>query len=195
MVMSMKIAHVSHEFLDHRAHVGRQRRREHHDLLVMGSFLENSLNICTHVDTLKALIALIHHKVTDMGQVHSFFLSQSFHTARGTYNDVRALCRIFAHLTLLLDGQSTEEVAHTDVLHVSGETLILVADLECQLTGVAKNHHRNLTINWFQLLQAGDDEHRGLTHTGLSLANNIHAKNSLRNALVLDCKRRETNER
>ncbi len=45
-------------------------------------------------------------------------------------DDVRALVLVLEHVALLLDGQAAEEVAHAHVLHVCGETLKFVADLQ-----------------------------------------------------------------
>lgn len=61
--------YVSHELLAHGADVGRQRGREHHDLLVVGRALEDGLHVRAHVDVLQALVALVHHKVAHVGQV------------------------------------------------------------------------------------------------------------------------------
>ncbi len=45
-----------------------------------------------------------------------------------------------------------------------------------------------LSVNGFQLLQGGQNEDRGLAHAGLGLAEDVHAQNGLRNALVLNWK-------
>lgn len=60
----------------------------------------------------------------------------------------------------------------------------LVSKLSC----VAENESRNLLINRSNLLKDGENENGSLTHTGLGLANDISAKNRLRDASVLNCK-------
>lgn len=100
---------------------------------------------------------------------------------------MRALVLVLEHLTVLLDGQPTEKVTYPDVLHISSEALILVADLESQLTGVAHHNDGDLSINRFKLLEGGDDKDSGFAHARLGLADNVHAEDGLRNALVLHC--------
>jgi len=43
-------------------------------------------------------------------------------------------------------------------------------------------------VRWLQLLERGQNEDGSLAHTGLGLAEDVHAQNGLRNALVLNCK-------
>lgn len=180
-------AHVSHEFLADRADVGRQGGREHHDLLVMGGALENCLHVGTHFDGFEALVALVNHKVTDVAQVQGLLICQGLDATRGSHNDGGALGRVLEGLALQLDGQTAEEVAHADVLHVGGETFVLVANLESQLTSVAEHQHGHLPVHGLNLLQGGNHKNGGLAHAGLGLADNIHTKDGLRDALVLDC--------
>ncbi len=47
-----------------------------------------------------------------------------------------------------------------------------------------------LSVNGLQLLQGGQNEDRGLAHAGLGLAEDVHAQNGLRNALMLNWKNR-----
>lgn len=152
-----------------------------------GTF-ENTLDISTHVDALQALVTLIHHKVTNVRQVQCLLFSKGLDAAGGTDDDVGALGGILEGLTLSLDGQTTEEVAHTDVLHVGSETLVLVANLECQFTGVAHDKDGDLAIDGLNLLKGRDYKHSSLTHTRLGLANDVHTKDGLGDALVLDCR-------
>ena len=76
--------------------------------------------------------------------------------------------------------------AHLDAAHVLGESLVLLADLEGQLAGVAHDDDRHLPVDRLQLLQGGQDEDGSLAHTRLGLAEDVHAKDRLRDALVLD---------
>jgi len=45
-----------------------------------------------------------------------------------------------------------------------------------------------VVVRWLQLLERGQNEDGSLAHTGLGLAEYVHAQNGLRNALVLNCK-------
>ena len=54
-------------------------------------------------------------------------------------------------------------------------------------------HQRNvigcphLPVNGFDLLQGGEHKHGRFAHTRLGLTQDVHPKNGLRNAFVLDC--------
>ncbi len=50
---------------------------------------------------------------------------------------------------------------------------------------MAHDKHTDLTVDGLQLLQSGNHEHSRLTHTTLSLADDIHPENSLRDAFIL----------
>ncbi len=48
------------------------------------------------------------------------------------------------HLLVLLNGHASEEDGHLDAVHVLGEALVLLADLEGQFARVAQHDHRHL---------------------------------------------------
>ena len=75
---------------------------------------------------------------------------------------------------------------YLDSAHVLREPLVLFADLESQLAGVAHHDNGDLSVLGFQLLQGCKNEYGGLTHAGLGLAQDVHAQNCLGNAFVLD---------
>ena len=79
--------------------------------------------------------------------------------------------------------------AHLNATHVLGESLVLLADLEGQLAGVAHDDDRHLAVDRLQLLQRGKDEDGSLAHARLGLTEDVHAENGLRDALVLDFRR------
>ena len=58
-------------------------------------------------------------------------------------------------------------------------------DLESQLSGVAHHEHMDLTIDRLQLLESGDDEHCGLAHSRLRLAQDVASEDRLGNGLML----------
>lgn len=49
------------------------------------------------------------------------------------------------------------------------------------------DEHADLSVNWFQLLERCDHKHGRLSHTTLSLADDVHAQYGLRDALILHC--------
>lgn len=92
-------------------------------------------------------------------------------------------------LLILLDWHAAEEDRHLDARHVLAEALVLLADLECKFAGVAHDQHINLVVGGLELLERGQDENGRLAHTGLGLAQDVHAQNGLWNAFVLNCRR------
>ena len=78
------------------------------------------------------------------------------------------------------------KVSYLDTGEVLGEPLVLFADLEGQLAGVAHDDDRHLAVDRLQLLQRGQHEDGSLAHSRLCLAQDVHAEDSLRDALVLD---------
>ena len=87
----------------------------------------------------------------------------------------------------------TSKMNYLDAGHVLGEPLVLLADLEGELPGVAHHEHGDLSVLRLDLLQGGQHEDGGLAHPGLGLAQDVHAEHGLRDALMLHCKvRRDT---
>ena len=58
-----------------------------------------------------------------------------------------------------------------------------------QLASMAHDEGADFVVRDLQLLKQGNDEHGSLAHTALCLANDVHAEDSLRDALVLNCRR------
>lgn len=133
------------------------------------------------------LVALIKDKDTNTAQSQELVADQSVKPARCTDNDVRVGVLVLQNLGVLLDGSTTVEDARLDVGHVLGESVVLVANLECQLTGVAHDQDRALAGDGLNLLQSGEDEDSSLSETRLGLADDVTTKKSLRNTCLLDC--------
>lgn len=91
---------------------------------------------------LQHLIALIKNKVFDVLQAEVLLEDECADTPGGSHNNMRAV--LFQDLLILLDGHATEEHRYLDGGHVLGETLILFADLEGQLSSVAHDKDRHL---------------------------------------------------
>ena len=66
-----------------------------------------------------------------------------------------------------------------------GEALKLVVDLEGQLARVAQHDGADLPLLGLELVQRREHEDGRLAHTGLGLADDVHAQDGLRDALVL----------
>ena len=68
---------------------------------------------------------------------------------------------------------------YLDGSHELAEPLVLLADLEGELPGVAHHQHGHLPVHRLDLLQRGQHEHRRLAHASLALAEHIHTKHGL----------------
>ena len=56
---------------------------------------------------------------------------------------------------------------------------------------MAHDKHRDLAVSGLQLLKCGYDKHSRFPHARLCLAYDVHAQDSLRDALMLYCNKRE----
>ena len=78
----------------------------------------------------------------DVLQVEGLLACESEDAAGGADNDVWTVS--LEDRLVLLDGHATEEHSDLDVVHVLAEALVLLADLECQLSRVAQHKNRHL---------------------------------------------------
>lgn len=138
-------------------------------------------------DLVKHLVALIQDEDTDATQAQELVADQSVKPARGTDNDMRVGILVLQDLGVLLDGGTSVEYAGLDVGHVLRESVVLIANLECQLTGVAHDQNGAFAGDRLHLLQSGEDENSSLSKTRLRLANDVTAEESLRDTCLLDC--------
>lgn len=95
---------------------------------------------------------------------------------------------VLQDLGILLNGSATIEYAGLDVGHVFGESVVFVANLEGQLTGVAHDQNRTLAGDRLDLLEGGEDEDSRLSEARLGLANDVTAEKGLWNTCLLNCK-------
>jgi len=163
-----------------------QRGSEHHHLLLARRKAEDLLHISPHVKTLKQRIALVEHKVLQLGEVERLLLGKSQDTTRGTNHNVGAV--LLEDLPVLGNGQTTKEHRRLNVREVLLETIKLITNLVRQLPCVTK-HQTGQAILRLELLQNGEDEDRSLTHTAVCLADDVGTQNSLRDGLELHLRR------
>lgn len=109
-------------------------------------------------------------------------------TTRGTDNDVRVSILVLQDLGILDDGGTTVKDTGLDVGHILAEAVVLVADLESQLSSVAHDQNGALASNRLDLLQGGQDEDGRLTKTRLGLTDDVTTKKSLGNTGLLNCR-------
>mmetsp|Transcript_31500 Transcript_31500/g.92397 ORF Transcript_31500/g.92397 Transcript_31500/m.92397 type:complete len:207 (-) Transcript_31500:60-680(-) len=125
----------------------------------------------------------------DVIELEGLLLGKTEDAAGSADDDVRAV--VLEDVAVGLDGDTAVEDGGLDLGKVLGETLVLVGDLEGKLASVAKDQDGNLVLTGgegagVKLVQSGQDEDGRLTHTGLGLANDVHAEDGLGDALVLD---------
>lgn len=109
-------------------------------------------------------------------------------TTGSSDDDVRVSILVLQDLGILLDGSTTVEDAGLDVGHVLGEAVVLVANLEGQLTGVAHDQNGALASDGLDLLEGGEDEDSRLSKTRLGLANDVTTEKGLGDTCLLNCK-------
>lgn len=133
------------------------------------------------------LVALIKHEDANATQSQELVADQSVKPARRADYDVGVGVLVLEDLGILLDRSTAVEHAGLDVGHVLGESVVLVANLECQLTSVAHDQDGALAGHRLHLLQSGEHENSSLSKTRLRLADDITTQESLRNTCLLDC--------
>jgi len=180
--------YVVHELLANRANLLGEGGGEHHDLLVVGGGTEDVLDIFPHVKLLEDVVALVNNEVLEALEVEVSLIDELEDAAGGTDEDVgRALLQ---DSDILLLGLATAEVLNLHAGQVLGEALVLLHDLEGELAGVTEDEDQDLALLRgvdVELLEGGDDEDGGLTHTALGLAEHVVSEDGLRDTLLLDC--------
>lgn len=81
---------------------------------------------------------------------------------------------LFLMMTLIYYRTSVEH-SRLDIWQILGKSLVLLLDLESELSGVAQDYAVHLSRHGVQLVEGGEDKHSGFAHTRLSLADNVHS--------------------
>merc|ERR1719217_969463 len=97
----------------------------------------------------------------------------------------RTSCSTRPGVPTMMCGHSAVEDLDLHVGQVAAEALKLVVDLEGQLARVAQHDGADLPLLGLELVQRREHEDGRLAHTGLGLADDVHAQDGLRDALVL----------
>lgn len=87
------------------------------------------------------LVALIENKDTDTAEAESLVADKSLETTGCADDDVGAGILVLQGFHVGLDGRTTVEDTCLDVGHVLAETIVLIANLVGQLTGVAHDYN------------------------------------------------------
>lgn len=140
-----------------------------------------------HTNLVKHLVALVQHEDADATKTQKLVPDESIQTAWGADNDVRMGLLVAQNFGVLLDGGTAIEHAGLDLRHILGESVVLVADLEGQLSGVAHHKHRTLACNRLDLLKRRKNEDGSFAQTRFSLANDVASDQGLRDASLLNC--------
>jgi len=189
VVVDVDLHGVLAELAADRADLLAQGGGEHHDLLLVGGHAEDLLDVAAHFQGFQDAIALVEDEMLDVIELEGLLLGKAEDAAGSTDDDVGAV--VLEDVTVGLDGDTAIEDGGLDLGKVLGEALVLVGDLEGKLPSVANDQDGNLVLTGgegagVELVQSGQDEDGRLTHTGLGLANDVHAEDGLGDALVLD---------
>lgn len=93
-------------------------------------------------ELLEHLVTLVQDEVLDVLQDQGLSPDEGQCAAGRAHHDVGAV--LLQHLLVFLDGHAAEEHGCSHSGHVLGEALVLLADLEGQLSRVAHDQHRHL---------------------------------------------------
>lgn len=141
---------------------------------------KKSTNLVEH------LVTLIEDEALNVAEAELLVSDQGVQTTGSGDNDVRVSLLVGKELNVFLHGGTAVEDSGLDVGHVLCESGVFVLDLVGELTGVAHNEDRGLTLDGLHLLQSCEDEDGSLSQTGLGLADDIVTENGLGNTLLLD---------
>lgn len=205
LIVDVDLQRVLHELLADRANLLAQSGREHHNLLLLRCGAEDLLDIAAHVcdsvlaadrqvgfpgphtNLIKHLVALVQDEFGDTAKTQLLLADQSLQTAWGGDDDVGMRLLVGENLLILLDVRAAVEHLGLDFGHVLAEALVLVANLEGELAGVAHDEDRRLSGDGLDLLERAKHEDCRLPETGLGLADDVGAEDGLRDAALLDC--------
>ena len=88
---------------------------EHHDLLLVGSFDEEVLNVGSHLRISENFITLIDHKILAFVKFDKFSLSEVRESSWGSDDDVRNLVLVSELLLVFLNGDSTKIASDSEL--------------------------------------------------------------------------------
>ena len=162
--VDVKLKGILHELLAGLFSIGGKSSTEHHNLSLGLAGGEDSLDLSPHIDFIKHLVALIQDEHLEVVESHHLAVDQVADSAWSTNNDVRRRKRLQQFL-MSVDWHTTVEGFCPYVLEVLGESGNLVSDLDCKLSGVAKDDCGDRLWLIVEVVQNGKDEDCSLAHT------------------------------
>lgn len=136
------------------------------------------------------LVALVEDEHLEVVELEILSVYQGQDSAWGSNHDVGGLLRVLQQLNVIIDWNTAVEGSTSDLLEVLGESVELLLDLIRQLSGVAQDQGRSwLWVGLIDLVQDRKDEDSGLTHARHGLAEDVFARDSGWDALLLDLRR------
>ena len=121
------------------------------------------------------LVALIEDEVLQARETEFLVTNKGIDTSRCAHNDVRVGVLVGQDFNVLLDWGTAVEDGDADVRQELGEAVVLILDLESQLTGVAHDQDsRSARLRLLvHLLEGGQHEDGCLSETRLGLAEHV----------------------
>ncbi len=161
LVVDEDLKHLFHELATHGADFSRQGSREHHHLLLMRGHLEDLLDISSHVQLLKHLVAFVEDEVLDFLEVEGLASRQSEDPAWGSHNDLRGV--FGEHALVVADGLPSEDDSGLEV-EVLIKALELLLDLVGELACVAEDEGGDWVAFLLEAVEYREDEDCRLAH-------------------------------
>jgi hypothetical protein len=120
-------------------------------------------------------------------ELQIFSTCESKNSTWGTNDDVRAKLVVLEELNIIINWHTAVKSGTSNLRKIFCESIELLLDLIGELSGIAQDEGSSwLWVSLVDLVQDRKDEDSGLTHTGLSLAQDIFSVDSGWDALLLD---------
>jgi len=188
VIVDVDLHGILAELLAHGTDLLAQRGAEHHNLFLVWGHAKDLLNVATHVERFQNTITFVQNEVLDVVQLERLLPGEAQDTAGRAHHNVRTI--ILDNISVRLDGDTTVEDSSLHLGKVLGEPLILMSNLEGELSCMTQDQDTDLILSRregirIQLMKGCQYKHCCFSHTALSLTYDVHAKYSLRNAFVL----------
>jgi hypothetical protein len=120
----------------------------------------------------------------DLGEIKGTSVGEVEDSAGGSDDNVRLV--VLKSFDALSDVDTPIEDSGFDIRQILRKALVFSLDLEGKLSGVTQDQHVDLSLDRLKQMQCGKDKNSCLSHSRFGLADHIHTKQGLGDALVLN---------
>ena len=138
-----------------------------------------------HANSFQHLVTLVQYKILDIADAKILVSNKSIKSSWRRHHNMRTSLLILDQLDVLLNGRAPIENSRSNIGHVLAKPGILVADLECQFSGMAEDEDRDFAVDGFDLLERGEDKDGCFAEAGFRLTENVGGEDGLRETDLL----------